>query len=209
MHAKRRYACTKPLGRRATHVLHPLQHEEVAVESAKVEESSLEKAEHRFRSSCNSFLLYCSCADACAHTTWQGENKGIFKLMYASLRRRVEMLVFFGTVRGCSRSYHVLTRNGPPDDVGFIFEALWKKRRFDAEGRRIPAHSCPDVRIPDTVLYKSGYPAQWYFQVGALLASGLPPRQNHGCFTRCRRNSLRLSRRRIQPTIANCSTLAV
>ena len=73
-----------------------------------------------------------------------------------------------------------------PDDVGFVFEALWRKRKFDAVGRRIPAHSCPDVRIPDTVLYKSGYPAQWYFQVGGLLESAWIPLKNHADVTRFR-----------------------
>ena len=25
-------------------------------------------------------------------------------------------------------------------------------------------YSCPDVLIPDTIIYRSGFPAQWYFQ---------------------------------------------
>ena len=50
-------------------------------------------------------------------------------------------------------------------DVGFIFEALWKKR-FDKEDERRMnyGYSCPDVLIPDTIIYRSGFPAQWYFQ---------------------------------------------
>jgi len=50
-------------------------------------------------------------------------------------------------------------------DVGFIFEALHKKRYVDENGERIAARrlTSAQVRIPDTVVYKGGFPAQWYF----------------------------------------------
>jgi hypothetical protein len=68
-------------------------------------------------------------------------------------------------------------------DVGFVFEALWKKRNFDSEGNRVSSHSCPLVAIPDTVLYRSGFPAQWYFQ----------SKQEHGKLLRKKPNSLTIS----------------
>ena len=50
-------------------------------------------------------------------------------------------------------------------DVGFIFDALHKKRFVDEEGIRIQGRrlTADQVRIPETVVYKGGFPAQWYF----------------------------------------------
>jgi hypothetical protein len=51
-------------------------------------------------------------------------------------------------------------------DVGFIFEALHKRRFFDAAGGRIhPGRRITkeDMMIPETIVYKGGFPAQWYF----------------------------------------------
>jgi hypothetical protein len=50
-------------------------------------------------------------------------------------------------------------------DVAFIFEALHRKRYVDENGKRIAARrlTSEQVRIPDTVVYKGGFPAQWYF----------------------------------------------
>ena len=57
-------------------------------------------------------------------------------------------------------------------DVAFVFEQLWKKRTTDANGEMIQPTGCPGIRIPDTVVYKGGFPANWYFhskQTGQLL----------------------------------------
>eukprot|EP00960_Hanusia_phi_P063516 765503-Hanusia_phi.AAC.3 len=48
-------------------------------------------------------------------------------------------------------------------DASFIFEQLWKKRLYDSRGRKIFPRSCPEVRIPDTVIYRGGFPVQWFF----------------------------------------------
>ncbi|EKX39143.1 hypothetical protein GUITHDRAFT_165043 [Guillardia theta CCMP2712] len=48
-------------------------------------------------------------------------------------------------------------------DASFIFEQLWKKRFYDHKGRKILPRSCPEVRIPDTVIFRGGFPVQWYF----------------------------------------------
>ena len=43
-------------------------------------------------------------------------------------------------------------------------ERLLTQCVWEFSGKRVPGQCCPEVRIPDTVIYKSGYPAQWYFQ---------------------------------------------
>ena len=51
-------------------------------------------------------------------------------------------------------------------DVGFIFEALHKRRILDNIGGRIhPGRRITqeEMMIPETVVYKGGFPAQWYF----------------------------------------------
>lgn len=48
-------------------------------------------------------------------------------------------------------------------DVAFIFEQLWKKRTTDSTGAKIVPMSCPEVKVPDTIVYKAGYPASWFF----------------------------------------------
>ena len=48
-------------------------------------------------------------------------------------------------------------------DCGFIFEQLWKKKVVDEHGNRIQPEPCPEVKVPDTVVYRGGFPANWYF----------------------------------------------
>lgn len=48
-------------------------------------------------------------------------------------------------------------------DCGFVFEQLWKKKVVDEHGNRIQPEPCPEVRVPDTVVYKGGFPANWFF----------------------------------------------
>ena len=49
-------------------------------------------------------------------------------------------------------------------DVAFIFEHLWMKAVVDLDGNKIAPTGCTGVKLMDTVLFKGGYPAAWYFQ---------------------------------------------
>ena len=50
-------------------------------------------------------------------------------------------------------------------DVSFIFEALHRKRFVDEQGHSIRGRTLTsdEIRIPQTVVYRGGFPAQWYF----------------------------------------------
>jgi hypothetical protein len=49
-------------------------------------------------------------------------------------------------------------------DVSFIFEHLWTKAVLDVNGIKTAATGCAGIRLPDTVIYRDGYPIAWYFQ---------------------------------------------
>jgi hypothetical protein len=68
-----------------------------------------------------------------------------------------------GASAGAAQQQHRTYANSY--DIGFIFAALHKKRYFDDEGNRIQATrlTAEQVRIPETVVYKAGFPVQWYF----------------------------------------------